>query len=86
MPQMINIADLDSGDGRSYHEVNNAKKHSLELGQLVELDTGARLFIAGHARDCDGTPLYSLTPEDDYESENKMKWIHGYGEESIKAV
>lgn len=58
-----NIADLkDPNDkqGRSYREVNNAKVHLFQVGDLVEVDSGIRLYITKLTRDCDGTPLYSL--------------------------
>ena len=54
------IADLDSGNGKTYREINNAKNHSIDIGALVEIDCGARLFVLKHGRDCDGTPLYSI--------------------------
>lgn len=49
------------------------KKHNIELGTLVEIScddslcdeedqhNGLRLFVVQHTRDCDGTPLYSLS-------------------------
>lgn len=92
MPEFINVADLkDPNDpqGRSYREVNRDKQHQFKVGQLVELrESGVRLFVAKLTRDCDETPLYSLTPEiDDEGSElNMMKWIHGYCDESLEAV
>jgi len=63
VPEFINIADLkDPNDelGRSYRDINNSMRHNIKLGQLVELDNGARLFVEKHTRDCDGTPLYTL--------------------------
>ncbi len=65
---MINIADLkDPSDpeGRTWREINAAKKHKYAIGDLVELDSGARLFIADLTRDCDQTPLYTLTHDKD---------------------
>ena len=79
---MINIADLidpEDTQGRSYREVNLSTNHNLKIADLVELDSGARLFIALLRRDCDGTPLYSLTP--DFRTE-----IHGYAEGSLKKI
>lgn len=43
------------------------KKHAIALGSLVEIDIDyspehrLRLFVQAHNRDCDGTPLYSLS-------------------------
>ena len=90
MTKFINVADLkDPNDpqGRSYREVNRDKRHKYAIGQLVEIENGCRLFVAKHTRDCDETPLYSLAVNLDYYDEIElMKWHHGYGEESIKAV
>jgi len=91
MSEFINIADLKNPNdpqGRTYREINNANSHKFGLGVLVELESGIRLFIAKQTRDCDGTPLYSLTPEllrDDYPL-NKLKWVHGYSEDGMKAA
>ena len=35
-------------------------QHDIELGLIVELANGERLFVCKNTRDCDGTPLYSL--------------------------
>lgn len=42
--------------------MGNAIKHEFDVGVLVEIDDGVRLFVAEHTRDCDGAPLYSLSP------------------------
>ena len=93
MVYFVNVADLkDPNDlqGRTYRQVNNAKAHKYELGVLVEIDNGARLFIAMHTRDCDGTPLYSLTPNNEQQYLNKelerLQWVHGYSEDGMKAI
>ncbi|MFW0776096.1 MAG: hypothetical protein ACN2B6_00050 [Rickettsiales bacterium] len=90
MTQFFNVADLkDPSDPqrRSYREVNRDRKHRYAVGQLVELDNGCRLFIAKQTRDCDETPLYSVAVNLDSDDEIElMKWHHGYGEESLKAV
>lgn len=91
---MINISDFkDPNDqqGRTYREVNNAKKHKYKVGQLVELDNGVRLFVAMKTRDCDGTPLYCLTPElNDTEQDcpgfANLKWINGICEGDIHPI
>jgi len=81
------LKDPDDPKGRSYRQVNNATPHSLGLGVLVELENGARLFTAKHTRDCDGTPLYSLTHEsqDGEYPLNEMYWTHGHSEDGIKS-
>ena len=59
-------------------EQNNKKiPHKIPVGSLVEIvyndeydennTFGVRLFVVAHTRDCDGTPLYSL-------SFNKTAW------------
>lgn len=91
---MINIADLkDPNDpqGRTYREINNETNHKFNIGDLVEWDDGVRLYVAKLTRDCDGTPLCSLTPEkddidnllDDYRS---LKWVHCVNECYLKLV
>lgn len=64
-----NIADMDSGNGETYREINNKKMHRYSLDNLVEIVAepeypseydGMRLYIIGLTRDCDGTPLYVL--------------------------
>ena len=47
---MQNVADLDSGNGKTYREINNETKHKLEVGRLVELDDGVRLFVVKKTR------------------------------------
>ena len=82
MPQFINVADLDSGNGKTYREINLATIHKYEVGSLVQiLSTGVRLFIVMHTRDCDGTPLYSLSHDID-----GIKWVSGYSEDSLKLI
>ena len=82
-----NIADLDSGNGKTYREINNETNHRFEIGQLVELDSGVRLFVAKQSRDCDGTPMYVLTSEMKGEHPlNQTKFIYGYAEENLKDV
>lgn len=53
-------------DGLTDKQRNTAKEHTIPLYTLVEIggDTtsnGLRLYVQGHSRDCDGTPLYDLT-------------------------
>ena len=94
MPKFVTIADLkdpNDPEGRTYREVNNATKHSFDVGQLVEIDHGVRLFVAKQTRDCDGTPLYCLTPrKNDYNQERERfansNWTNGWPEDSMKAV
>lgn len=63
MTQFINIADIvdpDDPQGRTYREQNIQKFHNIPMGALVEILSGARLFVVYRGRDCDQTPLYWL--------------------------
>jgi len=92
MNTMVNVADLkdpNDSQGRTYRQVNNAKTHKFGIGVLVELNNGVRLFTAKQTRDCDGTPLYSLTPESKKSPDNPLNeiyWVHGYDEDGMREV
>lgn len=70
----INIADIIEENGKTVRENNLEKTHDLPLGTLAEVKFDrwhsdgacekihARLWVVSHDRDCDGTPLYSLSP------------------------
>ena len=74
MSNIIFVNDVVLEDGKTIKETNLQKQHSIALGSLVEIKSddysdcspvdqhsGLRLFITEHTRDCDGTPLYSLS-------------------------
>ena len=103
----VNISDLTNPEsGKSYREENNEKTHNIPLGTLVEIDfddsyletpvKGLRLFVVSHDRDCDGTPLYSLSFNKDWEEKPgneyipriayKMQLESGYNEGSLKVI
>lgn len=85
MNAFMNVADLkcpDDPQGRTYRQINAEKKHSIQLGTLVELKSGVRLFVALHGRDCDQTPLYWLSHK--YADKNKMSG--GHIEENLKVI
>jgi len=88
--EFINIADLkdpEDKQGRSYRQVNAAKKHNITIGSLVEVESGARLFVVEHTRDCDQAPLYTLSPEQEtYNNTLLSKWVYGYGEEYLTVI
>ena len=80
---LMNIADLvdtDDPKGRTYREINAAKKHTHPIGTLVELVNGCRLYIVKHTRDCDQTPMYSLGCYKDRPLE------HGYVDDSLTVI
>lgn len=70
---IINVADVVEPNGKTVRENNRSIPHEFPIGALVEISTncpigqfgsnynGVRLFVVGHARDCDGSPLYSLS-------------------------
>lgn len=92
--KVINVADLkdpNDPDGRTYREVNLSLEHSIPIGSLVELDDGVRLWVVYHSRDCDGTPLYELSPEKDdtyldRSGFKNRKWFGGFCYESLKVI
>ncbi len=89
MVGLINIADLkdfDDPQGRTYREVNNAKEHKYKDGDLVEIENGVRMLIGKQTRDCDGTPLYSLTPDLPEDHPNELIMAHGYSESGMKLI
>jgi hypothetical protein len=86
---IINIADLTDPDderGRSYREVNNEKVHFYPKDTLVQLECGARLHVEEQTRDCDGTPLYTLSDRTEASSPSDYALYHGYAEDGFKAV
>jgi len=74
MSTIINVADIVEENDKTIYQNNMEKTHDLPIGTLVEvkydewLDGGAcskvqaRLWVWSHDRDCDGTPLYSISP------------------------
>lgn len=71
--EVINVSDIVEANGKTWRENNLAIKHSIPIGTLVEVKfdswfgegacwkVHARLWVVAHTRDCDGTPLYSLS-------------------------
>lgn len=65
-PSIIAVSDIVEGNGKTWRENNLAKEHKIAIGRLVEcISSGMRLWVWGHSRDCDGTPLYHLTLDRD---------------------
>lgn len=69
---MMNVSDIVESNGKSVKQNNLEQDHTIPLGSLVEIlgsdsddDTGLRLFVVDHGRDCDGTPLYGLSLKKD---------------------
>lgn len=69
----INVADIVEENDKTVRENNLEKRHNIPIGSLVEVKYDcwhgdgccekihARLWVYSHDRDCDGTPLYSLS-------------------------
>jgi hypothetical protein len=91
---LINLADLqdpNDPEGRSYRQVNAEKAHAIPIGALVEVaETGERLYVMTHGRDCDLTPLYGLTTCSYLDERNELirraRCFGGYGEESLTVI
>lgn len=95
----IQFVDINSivnpSTGLTAREENEKKQHNIELGTLVEIENGCRLFVVAHERDWDGTPLYALSFNKEWEpntygTEYKTfaRWQidAGYPEESLKII
>lgn len=102
----VNIADIENTEsGKTYRQENLEKAHKIPLGTLVEVSfndeycetpkNGLRLFVVRHDRDCDNTPLYSLSFNKVWKEEPcqyipkiafRMQIDSGYSEDSLKIV
>lgn len=73
MTNITNFSDIIENNGKTVRDNNIQKKHNIPIGTLCEFvidewfGGGAcmagkfRLYVIEHNRDCDGTPLYSLS-------------------------
>lgn len=73
---MMNVSDIVESNGKTVKQNKMEQSHTIPLGSLVEIlgsesddDTGLRLFVVHHGRDCDGTPLYGLSLKKDAKEE-----------------
>ena len=98
-PQFIMIHDLvNPKTGKTWKEENLEKRHNIPIGALVEVKwdawfgdgacwiVHARLWVVGHRRDCDGTPLYSVSQWNDPAFGMTHDTHHGFGEESLTPI
>lgn len=96
---MIMIHDIVEPNGKTIRENNLEKTHKIPVGALVEVrfdswfgegacwKVHARLWVVMHARDCDGTPLYSLSRWNDPEVAKVSRDMHsGFAENSLTPV
>lgn len=85
------FTDPDDPQGRTYKQINASKQHNIPIGALVELDSGARLFVVHHGRDYDMTPLYYMS-YDSTDIEQRRKdfknpgWTGGWPEDALSVV
>lgn len=97
--QLIAIHDLVAVNGKTIKENNLLMKHAIPIGTLVEVQwdewfgdgacwkVHARLWVVAHTRDCDGSPLYSLSRWRDPEFALYAMGLHGgFSEESLSVV
>lgn len=65
MVHVVSLSDMVEPNGKTVRENNLERKHNIALYAKVQITTGINkgitLFVQGHSRDCDGTPLYCLT-------------------------
>ena len=90
------LYDIVESNGKTIKENNLDKKHNIPIGSLVEFIgyenyEGVRMYIVSHDRDCDGTPLYSLSADKtDVKREREgfanWNWVHGCSEDSLKVI
>ena len=104
--EFINIADIKNPKtGKTYREENLEKTHNIPIGALVEVEIdddyldepkhGLRLFVVSHDRDCDGSPLYSLSFNKNWKEKSsqyipkiayRMQKDSGYSESCLKLI
>ena len=94
------VHDIVEENGKTIKENNLGISHAIPVGSLVEvkfdswfgggacMKAHARLWVISHDRDCDGTPLYSLSRWKDPEFANKVMQYYetGFAEDSLTRV
>lgn len=102
MVDVVVVADLVDPldpEGRTFREVNQSMPHNIPLGTLVEVKWDewfgggacrkihARLWVVRHDRDCDGTPLYSLSQWKDADFAFLVRQFHsGMSERMLTTI
>lgn len=95
----IFIHDIVEDNGRTIKENNLLISHKIPVGTLVEVKfdawwgngagwkVHARLWVVSHDRDCDGSPLYTLSQWVDLAFAMKHNQVHtGFGEEKLTII
>lgn len=93
------IHNLVEANGKTIKENNLERQHAIPIGALVEIKfddwfgdgacwkVHARLWVVGHERDCDGTPLYSLSRWGDPAFARQVHAVFGgLAEESLTPI
>ncbi len=98
MVETIPFHSLVTPRGKTIKEENQAIQHNISIGTLVEVKwdrwfsggacwkVHARLWVVAHRRDCDGTPLYSVSSWNASKFAMRGRAYHGFGEESLIPV
>lgn len=95
LPLVHNFINPETG--KTYKQENLGKKHQIPIGSLVEVKydawygaacekVHARLWVVAHTRDCDGTPLYTLSRWRHPELALRVDPRTGFGEESLTPI
>ncbi len=84
MAEMIILHNLVEDNGKTIRENNLERSHKYPKGTLIEVEGGARMFVYKQTRDCDGSPLYTLTWDRDFENAELNRCMaYGFGEEGM---
>lgn len=84
---ITHIHDLPHPAGGTYKERNLAQPHAFAVGELVEINGGCRLYVAEQTRDCDGSPLYTLTHEEQGEDPLQPRYfVRGFSQTRLREV
>lgn len=98
--KLANVSELVNPEtGKTWKEENLELQHNIPIGSLVEvkfdrwlgggacMKVHARLWVAKHTRDCDGTPLYSLSRWKDPEVAHYAgSSYHGFTEDNLSVI
>lgn len=110
MSGFVVFGDIVEENGKTIRQNNREIDHAIPLGSIVTVDFDhtcrsrngvsigysgkATLYVVSHGRDCDGTPLYTLSSEPiaypGQVGEEYARWrmfvdfhLHNYSEESL---
>src|SRR5271166_3377111 len=101
--EIINLSNMViDPNGKTIRENNLEINHDIPIGTLVEVTAsedrvpqsefrkkwhGVRLFVMRQTRDCDGTPLYTLGPNEEEDCPPVFSRMYGgFGRDNLKIV